>query len=207
MSRAWEERDRASLTVVLLDTCGLLWSAHGIEDDDESVKSTSKAPLPLNLVLEALVLFLNSQVRLLLSRCAQNTTPARLLRKYPRTPPAPPPPSQALIHEGNQLAVFTVNDVEPRLAWESKNVAVLFDPAAHGGGSVQWHLGYTGLREALESSVRASGDGRRPRPLPGCSPPFGPVPGSTHRLVPRDPRARSEGVPGAGQKRARGVDE
>ena len=74
---AWEEKDRTSLTVVLLDTCGLLWSAHGIDDDAESVKSTSKTPLPLNLVLEALVIFLNSQVRSLRPRCVTHARFAR----------------------------------------------------------------------------------------------------------------------------------
>lgn len=63
--------DGPFLSIVLVDTCGLLWSAHGIEDD-VTCSATGREPLQLSLVIEAVILFLNSQVQCCYLLCVRN---------------------------------------------------------------------------------------------------------------------------------------
>ena len=53
--------DTPSLCVLLIDTCGMLWSAYGLSPSDEA-KGGPEEPLPLSLVVEALIMFANTLV-------------------------------------------------------------------------------------------------------------------------------------------------
>lgn len=68
----------------------------------------------------------------------------------------PSPSLQLLLSDGNRVALMTVNEVDSSIIWESKSIAIDFDPRAQGPESIRWDLEYPSLRDAVERGVRHS---------------------------------------------------